>query len=228
MFTTTTFFTYADMLVKLKRKAGRHATADLYRASSNWFRQFYGSTDLPFEAITPGMIDRFHAWLQALGHLKTNSINSYLSNLRAIYNTAVREGLAPADRLSPFAHLVLRAEETAKRALRMENLEEIALLDVSDDPDLQQAKDFGLFSFLACGIPFVDLAHLTRDNIMGEELVYNRTKTGTLVHVRITEGMQRLLDKYALPGSRYQPSVGPYIREDHAPLPGGTRSVPTR
>ena len=203
MFTTTTFFTYADTLVKRKRKAGKHATADLYRASSNWFRRFCGNAELSFSDITPGMIDRFLYWLQAGGHLKTNSINSYLSNLRAICNTAVREGVTPAGRLSPFAHLILRPEETAKRALRIETLEEIARLDVSGDPGLQQAKDFGLFSFLACGMPFVDLAHLTRENIVDGELVYNRCKTGTLIHIHITPGMQRLLDRYASPASRY-------------------------
>lgn len=121
---------------------------------------FFTYAELSFTDVTPGMIDHFHIWLQAGGSLKINSINSYLSSLRAIYNTAVREGLAPADRLSPFVHLILRAEETAKRALRIDTLEEIARMDVSDDPNLQQAKDFGLFSFLACGMPFVDLAHL--------------------------------------------------------------------
>ena len=56
---TTTFFTYTDTLVKRKRKAGKHATADLYRASSNWFRRFCGNAELSFADITPGMIDRF-------------------------------------------------------------------------------------------------------------------------------------------------------------------------
>lgn len=198
-----TFFSYADTLVRRKRKAGKYSTADLYRASSNWFRQYWIKDTLSFAEITPSLIDCFWAWLQALGHLKNNSINSYMSSLRAIYNTAVREGLVPASNLSPFAHLNFRSEETAKRAISMDTLEEIACLDVSDDPALQKAKDFSLFSFLACGIPFVDLAHLTRNNILGDELVYNRIKTGNLVRIHITDGMQRLLDEYTIPGSTY-------------------------
>ncbi|GKG72376.1 hypothetical protein CE91St1_15190 [Parabacteroides goldsteinii] len=203
MLMTTTFFTYADALVKRKRKAGKYSTADLYRASSNWLLRFWGTDKLSFDAITPGMIDRFYDWLLALGHLKTNSVNSYLSSFRAIYHTAVREELAPADRLSPFAHLNLRQEETAKRALRIQTMEEIARMDLSAEPELQAAKDFALFSFLACGMPFIDLAHLTRDNIVDNELVYNRCKTGVLVRVGITPGMQRLFDKYVLSDSRY-------------------------
>lgn len=201
--TTTSFFIYADELVKCRREAGRYATADLYRASSNWLLKFHGSNQLPFDEITPGMIDRFLAWLQSHDHLKTNSINSYLSNIRSIYNSAVREGLAPANSQPPFAHLILRPAETPKRAISMETLEEIARLDVSEKPELKFAKDMGLFSFLGCGIPFVDLAHLTRENIIDGELAYNRAKTGTLVRVRITEGMQRLIDQYADPNNPY-------------------------
>lgn len=200
---TTTFLSYANTLVMRKRKAGHRATAELYRTASNWVKLFQGNGELPFDDITPGMVDRFQDWLYSQGHLKTNSVNTYLSNFRAIYHTAVREGIVGYDRVDPFAHLTLRPEATAKRALRMETLEEIAQMDFDDNPALQQAKDLALFSFLACGLPFVDLAHLTRDNIVGDQLAYNRTKTGTLVQVRITPGMQQLLDKYASPGSRY-------------------------
>lgn len=203
MHMTTTLFTYADALVIQKRKAGRYSTAELYRASTNWLRQFWGNDKLSFEDITPGMVNRFCDWLLALGHLKTNSVNSYLSSFRAIYHNAVREGLAPSGPLSPFAHLNLRQEETAKRALRIQTIEEIARMNLTAEPQLQAARDFALFSFLACGMPFVDLAHLTRENIVDGELVYNRCKTNTLVRVGITPGMQRLLDKYASPGSRY-------------------------
>lgn len=208
-----TFFSYADTLVRRKRKAGKYSTADLYRASSNWFRQYWIKDTLSFAEISPGLIDCFLAWLQTSSRLKTNSINSYMSSLRAIYNTAVREGLAPASNLSPFAHLNFREEETAKRAISMDILEEIACLDVSNDPALQKAKDLSLFSFLACGIPFVDLAHLTHKNILGNELVYNRIKTGNLVRIHITDGMQRLLDEYATCGSTY---LFPILPEDRS------------
>ena len=211
MLMTTTFFPYVDALVKRKRKAGKYSTADLYRASSNWLLRFCGTADLSFDDITPGMIDRFCDWLLALGHLKTNSVNSYLSSFRAIYHTAVREELVSVNRLSPFAHLNLRQEETAKRALRIQAMEEIARMDLSVEPELQAARDFALFSFLACGMPFVDLAHLTHDNIVGDELVYNRCKTNVLVRVGITPGMRRLLDKYALTGNRY---LFPVLQEE--------------
>ena len=44
---------------------------------------------------------------------------------------------------------------------------------------------------------FVDLAHLTRNNVRGNVLVYYRVKTKTEIRVTITSGMRRLLEKYA-------------------------------
>ena len=63
------------------------------------------------EEITPTMVADFGAYLKSMG-LRTNSVNSYLSCLRAIYNAAVRSGLmAPANQ-SSFNGLKLKREET--------------------------------------------------------------------------------------------------------------------
>ena len=129
-------------------------------------------------------------------------MNSYLSSFRAIYHTAVREELAPADRLSPLAHLNLRQEETAKRAPSYSDNGRDCPDGPLAEPELQAAKDFAL-SFLACGMPFIDLAHLTRDNIVDNERSTTVARRGVLVRVGITPGMQRLFDKYALSDSRY-------------------------
>lgn len=52
-------------------------------------------------------------------------------------------------------------------------------------------------------MPFVDLAYLTKKNIVGNEIVYHRHKSGVLVRVSITPAMRLLLRKYALKGSVY-------------------------
>lgn len=190
-------FPYMDGLIRRKRAAGKESTADLYRASSNWLRKFRGNDQLLFSQITPALVDSFHRFLCSQRHLAANSINSYMSNFRAMYNIGMREEAAVRPSVHPFTHLVLRTEKTAKRAVRRETIEEIASMNLKQEPELEKARDLCLFSFLGCGIPFVDLSHLTPGNIVGEELVYNRVKTGTLIRVRITSGMRTILDKYA-------------------------------
>lgn len=195
--TSPSVFPFLEDQIRLKREAKRVPTGDLYRASSNWLRTFWGSDKLVFTAITPFLVDRFHTFLRGLGHLKENSIVSYMSNFRAMYNTAIRDGLIVEPTVHPFAHLSLKSEKTAKRATTKEVILEVASLKLDNASGMELAQDLCLFSYLACGIPFVDLSHLTRDNIVNGDLVYNRTKTGTAIRVKITTGMKRLINKYA-------------------------------
>ena len=63
--------------------------------------------------------------------------------------------------------------------------------------------DYCTFAYLSCGMPFADMARLTTANLYGEEIVYRRKKTGTLIRVGITAGMRRLINKYADASSPY-------------------------
>lgn len=196
-----TFYTYATERIREKRLAGKHNTADLYRTTRNWVCDFLGKRNLFFPEITPGMVGRFVAYLQA-ANLQVNTINTYLSNFRAIYNQACRDGLLPTCAVSPFAYLNLKRERTGSRALASETLREIVSLK-STEPDMARVIDYCTFAYLSCGMPFADMARLTTANLYGDEIVYKRKKTGSLIRVGITPGMRRLIDKYANASSPY-------------------------
>ena len=187
--------------IREKRLAGKHNTADLYRTTRNWICAFLGRRNLLFPEITPGLISRFVAYLQSAG-LRVNTVNTYLSNFRSIYNQACRDGLLPACVVSPFAYLNLKRERAGSRALGNESLREIVTLK-SEEPDLACVIDYCTFAYLSCGMPFADMARLTTANLYGEEIVYRRKKTGTLIRVGITAGMRRLINKYADASSPY-------------------------
>ncbi|MCD8268767.1 MAG: tyrosine-type recombinase/integrase [Parabacteroides sp.] len=70
-----------------------------------------------------------------------------------------------------------------------------------------------LFSFMACGIPFVDIVHLTKENLIenGKVLSYKRQKTGALVEMEVSSGMQCLIDRYSRPDAHY---LFPVLSED--------------
>ena len=86
--------------------------------------------------------------------------------------------------------------ETAKRAIPSEAIREIAAQDLRERPDLERAADLSIFSFMAFGMPFVDIVNLRKENIRGGEIVYNRRKTGTQIRIEITSGMKALIRKY--------------------------------
>lgn len=198
---TQTVFDYMHLRISLKRESGKNSTADSYRAMCNHLLLFTDKEDFSWDEITPAHVDRFAESL--LGdHLAVNTVNSYLSCYRAIYHVAQREELF-LPRKDPFSHLSLKREETPKRALKMKSINKLMQTNYTPGSRLRRALDLFIFCFLACGMPFVDLAYLTKKNIVGNEIVYHRQKTGTLVRVSITPAMRLLLRKYRQKDSPY-------------------------
>lgn len=196
---TEDVFTSMTRCIEKKREQGKDSTADLYRASSNWLKSFQGNHKLQWKDFTEELVDRFEAYLKTK-KLKTNSRNSYLSNIRAMYNAAVKDKVVTACP-NPFTHLKLKREATEKRALPGNITEQIASLHLDNRPDLREAVDLYTFCYLACGMPFVDLACLTEENISGDKIIYNRIKTGVKVSIGITSGMKILLARYHKAGA---------------------------
>lgn len=199
----TDFIECMKMQEEEKRRLGAESTADLYRATRVHFRTFCLGKKIGLKAVDAGKVAGFITYLKIHG-LAVNSVNSYVSNLRAIYNKVCRQvGFIP--KTNPFEGIVLKRQETQKRAVPVEVIEKIAKFDFSERPDLAGATDLALFCFMSCGMPFVDLAHLTGDNIRegGKTLEYRRRKTNTLIRIEINPGMKLLLDTYTRADSRY-------------------------
>lgn len=192
---------YVGRRAESKRLMGKDSTADLYQAAGHHFFVFLGNRDIRVCDVTATQVNDFQAYLQAKG-LKINTINSYLSSLRAIYNAAFDD--KPFKRkLHPFHKLRLKRDMTVKKPLSDQQVKKMATADFRDRPDLTLATDLALFSFMAYGMPFVDMVHLTRKNIHGQAIVYNRHKTGIEIRVEITSGMWQMIRKYESSGSDY-------------------------
>lgn len=186
-----------------KREAGAESTADLYRAVRNRFLHYSPKEKMLLKDLTASMISGFRNTLMK-ERLRVNTVNSYISCLRAMYNRGCREaGYKP--KMNPFEGLRLKREETKKRAVSIRTVERIASLNLKKKPELAQAADLALFSFMACGMPFTDLVHLTKENIQenGKLLVYRRRKTGVLIQIGINSGMEQLIRQYTRPDSTY-------------------------
>lgn len=197
------FSEWMRVLAKRKRDAGAESTADLYRAAGNRFECYCKKEKLALQEVTAARVAGFRTALRKEG-LRINTVNSYMSCLRAMYNTACREG-GSKRKENPFAGLRLKREETKKRAVPVEVVERIAGLNLEGKAELAETVDLALFSFMACGMPFTDLVHLTRENIQdeGRLLVYRRQKTGVLIQIGINTGMQQLIRHNARPDSVY-------------------------
>ena len=83
-----------------KRRRGDESTADLYRAVRNHFECFITDVGPAHKEVTAELVQDFQLWLQRKG-LRVNTVNSYLSCLRAMYNRALPFGRGRKER-SPF------------------------------------------------------------------------------------------------------------------------------
>ncbi len=186
---------YMDCLEKEKYDSGKKGTAGLYKATRRQLEQFLGKRKFNLKRVNSHLVQDFVTHLQSLS-LSQNSISNYTSIFRAAYNAAASDNLiTPGE--NPFRKVYLRPIQTYKRSVGLNVIKEITHLDLKGSKRLDFARDLFLFSFMACGMAFVDLAHLARINIHGNVLVYYRVKTKTEIRVTITPGMRRLLDKYA-------------------------------
>ena len=142
----------------------------------------------------------YEAHLKNAG-VSANTSSFYLRNLRAIYNRAVEEGLIKQK--FPFRHAYTGISKTVKRAINIEQLKEIINTDLSDRKHIQLAADIFLFSFFTRGTAFIDIAKLRHNNIKNGFLIYQRSKTGQTIKIRIEQCMQCIIDKYANSGNEY-------------------------
>ncbi len=190
---------YMEYLEKEKYDSGKKGTAGLYKATRSQLLLFLEEKKLNLKKVDSRLVTDFIAHLQSLS-LSRNSITNYVSTFRSVYNMAVSENLV-IPKENPFSKLHLRPVSTYKRSVSTEVIKDMTKLDLKGSKRLEFARDLFLFSFMACGMAFVDLAHLTRNNIRGNVIVYYRVKTKMEIRVTITPGIRRLLEKYAEPDS---------------------------
>lgn len=197
---------YIQKRMEYKRVMGKNSTADLYQATGHHLLAFRNGKDFPVRELTPTMVSDFQDYLQAKG-LKINSVNSYMSCLRAIYNAAFNEKPFPV-KIYPFRNLKLKRDITVKKPLSESMIKKLAMANFSD-PNLVLATDLALFSFMAYGMPFADMVRLTQKNIRQGWLIYNRHKTGIQIRIEITPGMRRILDKWRMDSEYLFPIMFP-------------------
>lgn len=176
------------------RSQSRHGTAETCRSACNRFLSFIVEHGGDTELLTPTLMRDFDEHLKKR-QLSSNSVCTYLSNLRSVYNAAISKGFIDKG-INPFQSVRIHPERTEKRSIKMTELAEIASLHLVSEVCIQ-ARDFFIFSFLASGIPFIDLAYLTTDNIKGNCLVYYRHKTNIRVSIGLTHEMRTILARYA-------------------------------
>ena len=175
----------------------RHKTAYNYLTAVRSLTQFIGNDKWSFADITTSMLERYQRWLCNRG-IRLNTVSVYMRTLRALYNRAVENN---AD--SPFSAVFTGHEQTAKRSVTESEIRQLLALRLDSQPHLALARDLFVFSFMAMGMPFVDIAYLKWHQINDGVMHYARHKTGHKVCVNVEPCMAEIINRHAITSSEY-------------------------
>lgn len=182
--------------------SGRKSYALSIKQLYNSLIEFNGHLDIPFAEMDIAWLRRYEAFLRRKG-LAENTIGIRFRTLRSIYNVAIEEDAVSAE-LYPFKKLKVSKlhQETAKRALSKEDIERV-LSYKSTNRYMRFPIDIFAFTYYCGGINFVDIAHLTKANIMDGRLIYKRQKTKKLIKIPLQPQAVALIEKYINDESPY-------------------------
>ena len=196
-------------LIEQLKKEKRIGSANFYRFALNSLKSFNsGSMDIPFIEIDVTWLKKYETWMKGNGN-STNTLGIRFRALRAVYNLAIQQHIVKKE-YYPFDEFKVSKlrESTQKRAISKETIQTIVKFDTSEiteyhTPLIELSKDIFVFSYLGCGINFIDIAYLKRKNIQGNRIVYSRHKTGKNINFPLQPHAVELIKKYSNTQSEY-------------------------
>lgn len=174
---------------------GRLKYASTFKELRASLLEFNKHLDVYFSDIDINWLKQYESFLRNKG-LGDNSIGVRFRTFRVLYNRAITENIVKADYYPFRIYKVSKLKkETVKRSITKTDVEQIIKYKV-DREYTQLAIDLFYFSYLSGGINFVDMAYLTRDNIIDTRLVYTRKKTKKLIKLPIQDKALATIAKY--------------------------------
>lgn len=176
---------------------GKGSTARAYMTVVNSLLAFVGRDDLTFAELTPELLKRFERHLFS-ENLEYNTVSVYMRMLRALCNLAPRNRSAiPVSEL--FKDVFTGSVSSRKRSVSLGIIQQMMDADLGGQrPEMLFARDMFVLSYYLCGIPFVDLAHLRKNDLQNGCISYCRRKTGNAVMVVVEPCALAVIQRYAV------------------------------
>lgn len=190
---------YLSLIEDLKQK-GRIGNSYAYLNSYNTLRNFNKGEKLnyTFSHIDVPFCKKFEDWMRSKGN-KDTTLSYQFRTLRAAYNKAIEAKIVAREK-NPFIEYKLSHfnTKTIKRALSKNDILKLINANCNGQSKLRQlTHDLFSFSYLCGGISFVDIANLTRQNIVEDRLIYQRQKTHGNINLLLSKEASTIIAKYS-------------------------------
>jgi integrase len=176
-------------------------------------RDYLSGKKLLFSDITPEWLKKFELWMREKEKSRATA-GIYIRNIRRLFNVAIHKYGIKA--VYPFQEYQPSRAGDRKLALSPRQISLIANFD-TDDPLEQFYRDMFIFSFLANGMNFSDIARLKCSDINGSEFSFVREKTKlkrkeVRIQVPITSQMQLIIDRHGTKAVGYDAFLFPVFK----------------
>ncbi|WP_077923527.1 site-specific integrase [Spirosoma sp. 209] len=188
------FLQFASQCVDELVKAHRVGTARSYKGLISVLKEYRKGKDLLFKEITYDFLTRFETNHKSKGN-GANGLAVYMRTIRAIYNKAIKSGIADKE-LYPFDDYKIKTAPTEKRALDGEFLKTIIQLDIPANHLCFNTRNYFVASYMMYGMNFADMAYLEKNAVENGRVRYRRRKTGKLYDIKITPQLESILVYY--------------------------------
>ncbi|MBT7464000.1 MAG: hypothetical protein HN686_08445, partial [Bacteroidetes bacterium] len=162
------FIAFTEEKISELKKVGSVGNARVYQTFLGSFKAFTGKTELDIIDIDYSLLVKYEGYLKE-NDASVNTISNYMRTMRAIYNKAIKEGMAEQE-LYPFRNYKIKTAKTAKRALSKEDINKIRDVDLSKVSNLIFAHDIFMFSFYCRGMNLVDIVWLQNKQLKNGRL----------------------------------------------------------
>ena len=186
-----TFYQFAEQLIADLIKSNRIGNARAYKHALNAVKNFRNDKDFTFDELSLDFLNRFEKHHLSKGN-KLGGLSVYLRTIRAINRKAIKAGVADKEGYA-FDDYVIRNGKPEKRALPIDAIRKIAVLDLEKDTALFRDRNIFMMSFLLNGMSYVDMAHLKLSNIVDGRIRYSRKKTDEPYNIKIHDQLEPLL-----------------------------------
>lgn len=175
-------------------------TAESYKTAMNSICNFF--PDARFVDITPIKLEKYERTMLS-NNKSVSTIGIYLRPLRAIYNSAIKDGYITKD-LYPFGvgKYEIPTSKNVKKALKMVDIENLFYHSLEEGSMMEKARDMWLFIYLANGINVKDLCLLQYKNISDNTIQFYRAKTLRTKKIKekivilITDEIKTIIEKW--------------------------------
>lgn len=150
---------------------GNEGNKEIHENSLNEFRKF--RKNLSFDEIDYNFLNGFKLWKKKT--CTNNTLNTYLSKIRAVYNEGIRRGVfTPQFYISPFEKIMEASEKTKDKYLTIDEMRMI-----TKNPNKTKFDHYFLLCFFLGGVDFIDIASLKHSHISQNRVKFERFKGKT-------------------------------------------------